>query len=329
MMIMDTTFPRNALAPLEPLLQDSEVQEILVDAPDRVLVERQGKLELSAVKFDSVEAVQAAIEAALGLAGVAFEPGQTVADARLSDGSRVLGVLPPTAVGSPYLVLRKFYTRAMTWQKLFEHQALSPESQELLFSAVQAGVNILVTGGVGSGKTTLLNLLAESISDQNRVVVVGEHEELPVSHPRRIHLASSGKTGPSANELLDTARKMRPDWIIYNELRGTEVLDLLQIFGSGMSGMTSLTATSAHDALTRLESLCLMANLGLGLAEIRAQIVSAFHLIVCQRLFADGRRRLIEIVELTGLDNGRYLLQPLMRYHPETDQFERTTIKPS
>lgn len=325
---MDDNTLRNSLAPLEPLLSDPEVQEILVDAADRVLVERRGKLEESGVTFASPEAVRAAIEAALALGGVAFEPGQTVADARLSDGSRVLGVLPPTAVGGPYLVLRKFYTGWMTWDKLFEYRSLSRDAHALLLSALHTPLNILVAGGNGSGKTTLLNLLAESTPAHERIVVVGEAEELPVTHPRRIYLASSGKAGLSASDRLSTAARMRPDWIVLSELRGAEALPLLQIFGTGLSGMTSIHATSAADALARLEALCLMANLGLGLAEIRAMIVSAFRLIVCQRRFADGSRRLIEITELLGLDEGRYLLQPLMRDNAETRQLERTPAKP-
>lgn len=324
---MDEKMIQAALAPLEPLLSDPDVQEILVDAPDRVLVERRGQLEVSGVTFPSPEAVRAAIEAALSLGGTTFAPGQTVADTRLSDGTRVLGVLPPTAVGSPYMVLRKFYTRAMTWEKLLSYSSITHEGYELLMGAVRAPVNILVTGGNGSGKTTLLNLLAESAPAHERLVVVGEAEELPVTHPRRIHLASSAAL--SAIDLLSTAAKMRPDWIVFSELRGAEALPLLQIFSLGVSGMTSLHATSAAEALARLEALCLMANLGLGLAEIRAQIVSAFRLITCQRRFPNGSRRLTEITELLGLEDGRYLLQPLMHENAETGQLARTAAKPS
>jgi len=196
-------------------------------------------------------------------------------------------------------------------------------------SAVRAPVNILVTGGNGSGKTTLLNLLAESAPAHERLVVVGEAEELPVTHPRRIHLAASSQANLSVSDLLSTAAKMRPDWIVFSELRGAEALPLLQIFSLGVSGMTSLHAASAVEALARLEALCLMANLGLGLAEIRAQIVSAFRLITCQRRFPNGARRLTEVVEVLGLEDGRYLLQPLMHDNAETGQLERTAAKPS
>jgi pilus assembly protein CpaF len=324
---MDDNVLRMRLAPLEPLLADPEVQEILVDAPDRVLVERGGRLETSAVTFESPEAVRSALEAALALGGAAFEPGQTVADTRLADGTRVLGVLPPTAVGGPYLVLRKFYTRAMTWEQLFSYGSLTRDGYELLLSAVRASVNVLVTGGNGSGKTTILNLLAESAPAHERLVVVGDAEELPVTHPRRIHLASGANL--SASDLLSTAAKMRPDWIVFGELRGAEALLLLQAFSLGVAGMASLQATSVAGALARLEALCLMANLGLGLAEIRAQIVSAFRLITCQRRFPNGGRRLIEITELLGLEDGRYVLQPLMRANAESGQLERTPAQPS
>ncbi len=315
-------FP-NPLAPLEPLLSDPEVNEIMVDAPDRVLVQRREKIVETEVKFASVEALRAAMDAALALGGAAFKPGETVCDTQLLDGTRVLGVLPPTAVGSPYLILRKFFTRGMTWERLFEYGALSREVHALLGEAIRAPVNMLIAGGAGAGKTTVLNLLAESIPAEARIIVIG-NAELPVAHPRRIYLSPSSQSDLSTTDLIVTASKMRPDWVIFGEVQGTEAIHLLQLFGTGFSGMTSIHGTSVENALSRLEAMCLMANLGLGIAEIRQTIAAALGVITCQRLFPDGHRRITEVVELTGIENGRYLLQPLVRYNEGTGEFERT-----
>ena len=320
-------FP-NPLAPLEPLLSDPDVNEIMVDAPDRVLVQRNEQIVETEVKFASVEALRAAIDAALALGGAAFKSGETVCDTQLSDGTRILGVLPPTAVGSPYLILRKFFTRGMTWEMLLEYGSLSKEVHALLVEAIQAPVNLLIAGGTGSGKTTVLNLLAQSIPAEERIIVVGG-ADLPVAHPRRVYLSPSTQTALSTTDLIVTATKMRPDWVIFGELHGAEAIHLLQLFGTGFSGMTSIHGTSVENALSRLEAMCLMANLGLGIAEIRQTIAAAFGVITCQRKFPDGKRRITEVVELTGIENGRYVLQPLVRYQEEMGQFERTPVKVS
>ncbi len=320
-------FP-NPLAPLEPLLSDPEVNEIMVDAPDRVLVQRREKIIETEVKFASVEALRAAMDAALALGGAAFKPGETVCDTQLLDGTRVLGVLPPTAVGSPYMVLRKRFIGSLTWEMIFEFGAMSRETHALLLGAIRAQVNFLVAGGTGAGKTTVLNLLAQSIPAEERIIVVG-NAELPVTHPRRIYLSPNAQTNLSTTDLIMTASKMRPDWVIFGEVQGTEAIHLLQLFGTGFSGMTSIHGTSVENALSRLEAMCLMANLGLGIAEIRQTIAAALGVITCQRLFPDGHRRITEVVELTGIENGRYLLQPLVRYNEGTGEFERTPGKAS
>lgn len=321
MMTQTTSDP---LAPLEPLLSDPRVTEIMIDGPQRVLVERQGRLEDAGVRFESAEALRALVDAVLALAGETFKPGQTVCDARLADGTRVLAVLPPTAVGGPYLVLRKFYTRGMTWQRLLEYGSLNQAVHDLLLSALRARRNIVVAGGTGSGKTTILNLLAESVPPDERVIVVGERADLPVDHhPRRLHLEPHRRAGLSTTDLLLTAAKMRPDRIVCAEFSGPEALHALQLASTGFDGsLMSLHANNAEDALARLEAMCLMANIGLGLGEIRGVIASAVHVLTCQRRLANGARKLTEIVELRGLENDRYTLQPLMRYDEAGGQFE-------
>jgi len=325
---MTTNAIPTALKPLESLLADPNVLEIMVDAPGRVLAQIGGKIEETGVKFDSPEALRAAVDSVLSLGGAAFQPGETVCHTQLEDGTRVLGVLPPTAVGGPYLIVRKFFTGHMTWEKLFGYGSLSEEVYALLMDAIRAPANMLITGGTGSGKTTILNLLGESIPAEERIIVIGG-TELPVEHPRRIHLSTRAQTGLTPIDLIATAAKMRPDWVLFTELHGAEAMHLLQLFGTGHLGMTSMHANSVENALTRLEAMCLMANLGLGLAEIRQTIADGLGVITCQRRFPDGKRRITEITELTGIENNRYVLQPLVRYDPETSRFERTPGKAS
>ena len=321
---------RAPLAPLEPILQDEFVTEIMIDGPERVLVERKGVIEDSGVKFASVEALRAAIDAALALGGAAFQPGQTVCDTRLSDGSRILAVLPPTAVNGPCLVIRKVYRRKPTMAQLLEWNALSPETYNLIKSAIHARRNILVAGGTGSGKTTFLNLLAEEIPPDERVIVVEAFLELQVKLPRVVRLSSDISPDLSYAELISTAAKMRPDRLIFGELRGPEVMRILDLVNVGHDGsMMTMHANSPEDALARVEAMCLMANLGLGLAEIRAMIASALNLISYQQRLPDGRCRITQITEVLGLENDRYVLQPLMRYNPETDAWQALLAKPS
>lgn len=321
---------KKPLALLEPLLQDEAVSEIMIDSPDRVLVERNRKLVDSGVKFKSAAELRETIDAVLALGGEKFSPGQTVTDTRLSDGSRVLAVLPPTAVDSPYLIIRKFYTAGMTWEKLFEYKAISREAYELLQGAMRSFQNILVTGGAGSGKTTVLNLLAESIPPEERVIVVGERADLPVNHPRRIHLEPNRQSGLSLKDLFITAARMHPERIVSTEFLGEEAIHALQIASRGHDGsLMSIHAINVEDALARLEGMCLMANIGLGIAEIRALIASTFGVITCQRRMSNGSRKMTEITELRGLDHDRYVLQPLMRYNVETEEFEMMSVKPS
>ena len=319
-----------ALSPLEPLLSDESITEIMVDAPGRVIVERKGKLVDAGIKFDSPEALRAAMDAALALGGVSFKPGQTVADARLADGSRILGVLPPTAVSGPYLVIRKVWKTTLTMDKVIEFGALTREALALLQSAIRARLNILVAGGAGSGKTTLMSLLTDEIPAEERVIAAEAFFELHLRHPRAINLSSDSSPDLSYVDVISTAAKMRPDRLIFGELRGAEVMRILDIVSVGHDGsMMTMHATSPEDALTRLEAMCLTANLGLGLGEIRNLIASTLQLIVHIQRLPDGRRRIMRITELRGLEHDRFVLQPLMRYNPAEDKLEATGARSS
>ncbi|MBN1890232.1 MAG: CpaF family protein [Thermoflexales bacterium] len=319
---------QKALGALAPLYADPTVTEICVDAYDRVYVDRGEKLEDVASPFTSAEALSGVIEAVLALGDVALGPDKTSGEVLFPDGSRFLAVVPPTAISGPCFVLRKL-TRQLTWDQVFERGAVSREAYELLKSALDSRVNVLLAGGTGSGKTTLTALLIESIPAGERVIVAEPIYEVHVRHQRSIHLAGRGLVDVPFEEILFTAARMRPDWLVVGELCGGEAAFALQIFGQGHTGLANMHATSVEDALARLEAMCLMANLGLGLGEIRRLIASAFQLVTYQQRLSDGRRRLTHIVELRGVENERYVLQPLFRYNPAEDQIEATGVQPS
>jgi pilus assembly protein CpaF len=316
---------QQVLGPLAPLFEDPDVQEIMVDAPDRVLVERAGQLQETAVRFASAEVLHEVITAILAAGGVTRGSHETIGDVRLPDGaSRMLAVLPPTALRGPYLVLRKFMRAAFGWDQLIDWGFITREALDLLQGALRAHVNMLITGGVGSGKTTVANLLAGRIAPEERLVIVEPVHELHVEHPRAIFLEAGGPAHVPQEELISTGSKMRPDWLIVGELYTSAALRALEVLSRGHTGMATMHASSPEDALARLESLCLMANLGLGLLEIRALIASAIRLITYQERLPTGKRRMMQLVEVAGLENDRYVLHPLFRYDPETDRLEAT-----
>jgi pilus assembly protein CpaF len=323
-----------ALGPLAPLYEDRDVFEILVDGPDRVYVEyierRDLQLEDAGITFESPEAIRAVIDQLLALVDISLGPRQTVGAMRFPDDTRMLAVIPPTAVNGPLLAIRKVPPPTMTWERLFELGAFSRAGYDLLQRAIQARVNILVAGGVASGKSTITNLLANSIPPGDRLVVVEEVRELRITHERCVFLEAGGPPDLTLVDLLPTAERLRPDWLIVGQLHGPEAMHALHILGLGLSGLLTIHAISLEDALTRLESMCLMANLGLGLCEIRAVVASALNLISYQERLPDGSRKIVQIVELCGLDaDGHYVLQPLFRYNSRTGEFEMTGAKPS
>ena len=269
------------------------------------------------------------VEAVLNAVGIELEEDKTIYDVRLSDNSRMLAVLSPTSINGHSLIFRKWMTRQITWEKLLEYHSVSPEVLALIRSALKAQVNILVAGGTASGKTTLTNRIIELIPPEMRIVAVEQTHEFQFDHPRAVFLEADSGLHAGMNDLLTAASKMRPDCLVVGELLGAEAMRAMQIFSNGHWGITTIHATSAENALTRLEAMCLMANLGLGLEDIREMIVSALRLVIYQEcLTPNGKRKITKMVELCGLENGRYVLKPLMRYNPETDAFETTGEKP-
>lgn len=324
----------NALGPLAPLYQDPTVQEIMVDAHDRVSIVRHidytGKIEDVASPFKSPKETRAVVDAILAMGGITLGPNRTIGETRFPDGSRFLAILPPNALDEPCFVIRRFPTQPVTWDMLLEFGAVNRPAYEFFQGAIRAKANILVAGGAGSGKTTLANRLAELIPPDERVIVVEQVYEMQVNHPRCLHLEAGGPANVSYGELVVKASCMRPDWLIVGELYGPEAMQALQVMSHGHTGMATMHANSVQDALAQLEALCLMANMGLGLSEIRRLIASAIRLITYQEFApSQQRRRVTQIVELCGVENDRYVLRPLFRYDAAKDKLDPTGATPT
>jgi pilus assembly protein CpaF len=326
---MPTKKKQNAFALILPLLEDGEITEIMIDGTERITVEKRGKIEDTGLRFSSNDEVKAVIRESLKMAGTDLEEDKTLYDVRLGDNSRMIAILSPTSIHGHSVIFRKWMKTPITWDNLFEYKAITPEGRGLIQRALEAHVSILVIGGTSSGKTTIVNRIAELIPPEERVVVVEQAHELQFAHPRSIFLEAGATIAVTLNDLLTAGSKMRPDWLVIGELNGAEALRAMQLMGNGHNAITTMHATSAENALTRLEAMCLTANLGLGLDEIRQAIVSALRLIVYQERLPNGQRKIVQMVELRGLEDGRYILQPLMRYNADNETFEMTGAIPS
>jgi pilus assembly protein CpaF len=319
-----------ALGPLASLYLDPDIYEIMVDAYDKVIVDRKDRLVATDIKFESPDALRTMIDKLMALGGINLDLKKTSGHLRFPDASRCLAVIPPTAVDGPYLVIRKTRSAYFSMQDLIGFGSVTKEQYALLKSALQTRQNILIAGGTGSGKTTFANVLTDDFPEDERVVVVESVYELQPRLDRFVRLSADSSPDHSMQDLVILASKMRPDRLIVGELHGPEAFQTLNIFNMGHDGsLTILHANSPEDSLSRLETMCLMANLGLGLNEIRTLIASALQLLTYQELLIDGSRKITHIVELCGLENGRYMLQPLFRYNPQTREIESTGNQPS
>jgi pilus assembly protein CpaF len=313
------------LGPLEGLLADEGVTEIMVNRFDEIFVERAGRLRRHPTGFSSERAVLGVIERIVAPLGRRIDESSPMVDARLRDGSRVNAVIAPVALRGASLTIRKFAQRRLEVDDLIAVGAIGAAMARFLCCCVEQRCNVLVSGGTGSGKTTLLNVLSNFIPIGERIITIEDAAELRLRHPHLVSLESrpanvEGRGAIHIRDLVRNALRMRPDRIVIGECRGAEALDMLQAMNTGHEGsLTTLHANTPRDAIARLETLVLMAGMDLPLTAIREQIASAIDIVIQQTRAADGRRRITSIVELTGMESGRIQLQELFRFQPPRD----------
>jgi pilus assembly protein CpaF len=308
------------LGPLEPLLQDTSISDILVNGHKQVYVERKGLLELTNVRFHDDGHLLRIIDRIVSQVGRRVDESNPMVDARLADGSRVNAIIPPLALDGPLLSIRRFSTDKLMPKDLVEKTSLTPGMIRLLEAAVQARLNIIVSGGTGAGKTTLLNALSVFISPKERIVTIEDAAELQLRQPHvaRLETRPANVEGHGAvrqRQLLVNSLRMRPDRIIVGEVRGEEALDMLQAMNTGHDGsLTTVHANSPRDAISRLEVMVSLANANMHLTAIRQQIASAVHILVQASRMSDGTRRVTSITEVTGIETDIVTLQEIFAF---------------
>src|SRR6266849_5961992 len=312
--VLDEVF---GLGPLEPLLQDPSISDILVNTHKQVYIERKGLLELTTVRFRDDQHLLRIIDKIVSQVGRRVDESTPMVDARLSDGSRVNAIIPPLAVDGPLLSIRRFGTDKLMPQDLVEKKALTSGMMELLQGAVKAKLNIIIVGGTGAGKTTLLNALSVFISNKERIITIEDAAELQLKQPHvaRLETRPANLEGTGAvrqRQLLVNSLRMRPDRIVVGEVRGEEALDMLQAMNTGHDGsLTTIHANTPRDAVSRLEVMVSLANANMQLISIRQQISSAVHLFVQTARLSDGSRKVISIAELTGMEGNIVTMQDI------------------
>ena len=305
------------LGPLEPLLRDETVTEVMVNGPQQVYIEREGRLELTNVTFQNDEHVMKIIQRIIAPIGRRVDESSPMVDARLADGSRVNAIIPPLSLVGPVITIRKFSATPFTVEDLVRFGTATPEMFEFLEACVRARLNIFVAGGTGSGKTTMLNILSSFIPDDERIVTVEDAAELQLRQEHVITLESrpaniEGKGAIPIRELVRNCLRMRPDRIVVGECRSGEALDMLQAMNTGHDGsMSTGHANTPRDMLSRLETMVLMAGMDLPLRAIREQIASAVDLIVHQNRLKDGSRKIVNITEVQGMEGDVIVMQDI------------------
>jgi pilus assembly protein CpaF len=308
------------LGPIQALLEDPSVTEIMVNRPDRVYAERAGKPTRTTVTFDDDAHVLRIIERILLPLGKRLDPNNPLADARLPDGSRVNAIIPPVAIAGPCLTIRKFSKSRLGLDDLVKFGSVTPAVADFLRACVLGKLNIVVAGGTGSGKTTLLNALSGCIPDHERVVTIEDAAELKLHQDHVITLEAKrpnadGTGEVSIRDLVRNALRMRPERIVVGECRGGEALDMLQAMNTGHDGsLTTLHANSPRDAISRIETMALMAGIDFPIRAIREQIGSAIQVIVQQARLRDGSRKITNVTELAGMEGDKIVLQELFKF---------------
>jgi pilus assembly protein CpaF len=308
------------LGPLESLLRDPEISEIMVNRPEQIFVERSGKIELTSLAFEDEDSLRRVIDRIVSTIGRRVDESEPMCDARLKDGSRVNVVIPPVAIYGPCLTIRKFGRDVLTPERLVASGAASEAIIEYLDAAVKTRLNIIVSGGTGSGKTTLLNVLSAFIPPTERIVTCEDAAELRLRQVHVISLESKpqnveGRGAISIRDLVRNSLRMRPDRIIVGECRGPEALDMLQAMNTGHDGsMSTLHANNPRDAVNRLETLVLLAGTELPSRAIRSQITSAVNVVVQTERLRGGSRKVVSVAEVLGMVEGEIVLQEIFAY---------------
>ena len=312
--VLDEVF---GLGPLEPLLADPTVSDILVNTHKRVYVERKGILEMTSVQFRDDIHLMGIIDRIVSAVGRRVDESSPMVDARLADGSRVNAIIPPLAVDGPCLSIRRFGRDPLTADDLLQNNTLTPAMLELLRGCVKARLNILVSGGTGAGKTTFLNVLSSYISNRERIVTVEDAAELQLHQDHVVRLETrpaniEGKGAVQQRQLVINSLRMRPDRIIVGEVRGEEALDMLQAMNTGHDGsLTTIHANTPRDALSRLETMVAMGSLNIPESALRRQIASAIDVVVQVSRLSDGTRKVIALAEITGMEGDIVSMQDI------------------
>lgn len=337
--VLDEVF---GLGPLEPLLADPTISDILVNSYKQVYVERRGMLELTSIQFRDDAHLMSIIDRIVAAIGRRVDESSPMVDARLTDGSRVNAIIPPLSVDGPCLSIRRFGRERLTANDLVANNTLTPSMLELLQGCVKARLNVLISGGTGAGKTTLLNVLSSYISNRERIVTIEDAAELQLRQDHVVRLETrppniEGKGAVAQRQLMINSLRMRPDRIIVGEVRGEEALDMMQAMNTGHDGsLTTIHANSPRDAIARLETMIAMANLNLPETAMRRQIASAIDVVIQVSRLSDGTRKMVSLAEITGMEGEIVTMQDIFTFRKrgirETGEvigdFEPTGIRP-
>jgi pilus assembly protein CpaF len=319
-LVMEVQHEVFGLGPLETLMKDPEISDILVNCSSQIFVERYGKLEKSDVRFRDDAHLMQIIERIVTRVGRRVDESSPMVDARLADGSRVNAIIPPLALDGPVLSIRRFGAERLTVNDLIQFNSIPPQIAEVAAACVKSRLNMLVSGGTGAGKTTLLNCLSNFIPDSERIVTIEDSAELKLQQEHIVRLETrpaniEGQGAVTARDLVRNALRMRPDRIVIGEVRGGEALDMMQAMNTGHDGsISTIHANSARDALSRLETMMLMAGINLPERALREQVASGLDIIVQLTRLSDGSRKVVEFAEVTGMEGSTITTQTIFKF---------------
>ncbi|HWF88032.1 MAG TPA: CpaF family protein [Pyrinomonadaceae bacterium] len=319
-LVSDVQHELFGLGPLEPLLKDPTISDILVNKHDTIYIERRGKIERTNVTFKDDEHLMRVIERIVSSVGRRIDESSPMVDARLQDGSRVNAIIPPLAIDGPVVSIRRFGSDPLKMSMLIDYKALTKDIADMLQMVVHARLNVLISGGTGAGKTTLLNALSAFIPENERIVTIEDSAELQLQQPHTVRLETrppniEGRGEVTQRDLVKNALRMRPDRIVIGEVRGGEAIDMLQAMNTGHDGsLTTIHANTPRDALSRLETMIQMTGMRLSDRAMRQQIAAAINLVVQVARMSDGSRRVTSISEITGMEGETITMQEIFQY---------------